>query len=171
MNETAQTTFSVPSPGELEQLTELHKAMGDYTRMRILWYLMQKDSCVSELAQKMEVTESAISHQLRALRIVRLVQSRKAGKNVIYSLQDEHIRWIRKALIDRFQDTEQTICFQHQGIPVLQEAGSNLFPPVKLGLPPNIFDGFIDGAHGEAHGFIKPAEIALVPMASPCDPD
>lgn len=88
MNETEQTTFSVPSPGELEQLTELHKAMGDYTRMRILWYLMQKDSCVSELAQKMEVTESAISHQLRALRIVRLVQSRKAGKSVIYSLQD-----------------------------------------------------------------------------------
>ena len=72
MNETEKTTFSVPSPGELEQLTELHKAMGDYTRMRILWYLMQKDSCVSELAQKMEVTESAISHQLRALRIVRL---------------------------------------------------------------------------------------------------
>ena len=65
MNETEKTTFSVPSPGELEQLTELHKAMGDYTRMRILWYLMQKDSCVSELAQKMEVTESAISHQLR----------------------------------------------------------------------------------------------------------
>lgn len=94
MNETEKTTFSVPSPGELEQLTELHKAMGDYTRMRILWYLIQKDSCVSELAQKMEVTESAISHQLRALRIVRLVQSRKAGKNVIYSLQDEHIRWI-----------------------------------------------------------------------------
>ena len=56
MNETEKTTFSVPSPGELEQLTELHKAMGDYTRMRILWYLMQKDSCVSELAQKMEVT-------------------------------------------------------------------------------------------------------------------
>ena len=42
MNEAEQTTFSVPSPGELEQLTELHKAMGDYTRMRILWYLMQK---------------------------------------------------------------------------------------------------------------------------------
>ena len=60
MNETEKKTFSAPSPGELEQLTELHKAMGDYTRMRILWYLMQKDSCVSELAQKMEVTESAI---------------------------------------------------------------------------------------------------------------
>lgn len=63
MNETEKKTFSAPSPGELEQLTELHKAMGDYTRMRILWYLMQKDSCVSELAQKMEVTESAIRWQ------------------------------------------------------------------------------------------------------------
>ena len=42
MNETEKTTFSVPSPGELEQLTELHKAMGDYTRMRILWYLMHQ---------------------------------------------------------------------------------------------------------------------------------
>ena len=101
MNETEKTTFSVPSPGELEQLTELHKAMGDYTRMRILWYLMQKDSCVSELAQKMEVAESAISHQLRALRIVRLVQSRKAGKSVIYSLQDEHIRWILEETYSR----------------------------------------------------------------------
>lgn len=94
MNETAKTTFTVPCSGELEQLAELHKAMGDYTRMRILWYLMQKDHCVSELAQEMGVTESAISHQLRALRIVRLVQSHKAGKNVIYSLQDEHIKWI-----------------------------------------------------------------------------
>ena len=75
MNKTEKTTFTVPSSAELEQLAELHKAMGDYTRIRILWYLMQKEYCVSDLAQKMEITESAISHQLRALRIARLVQS------------------------------------------------------------------------------------------------
>ena len=92
MSKTEKTTFTVPSSAELEQLAELHKAMGDYTRMRILWCLMQNEYCVSDLAQKMEITESAISHQLRALRIARLVQSHKAGKNVIYSLQDEHIR-------------------------------------------------------------------------------
>lgn len=86
MNKTEKTTFTVPSSAELEQLAELHKAMGDYTRMRILWYLMQKEYCVSDLAQKMEITESAISHQLRALRIARLAQSHKAGKNVIYGL-------------------------------------------------------------------------------------
>ena len=52
MNETEKKTFSAPSPGELEQLTELHKAMGDYTRMRILWYLMQKDSCDACMADE-----------------------------------------------------------------------------------------------------------------------
>lgn len=94
MNQTESSSFTVPARNELEQLAELHKAMGDYTRMRILWHLMEKESCVGELAQQIGVTESAISHQLRALRIVRLVQSRKVGKNVVYSLQDEHIKWI-----------------------------------------------------------------------------
>ena len=94
MNQTESSSFTVPARNELEQLVELHKAMGDYTRMRILWHLMEKESCVGELAQQIGVTESAISHQLRALRIVRLVQSRKVGKNVVYSLQDEHIKWI-----------------------------------------------------------------------------
>jgi len=104
MNKTEKTTFTVPSSAELEQLAELHKAMGDYTRIRILWYLMQKEYCVSDLAQKMEITESAISHQLRALRIARLVQSHKAGKNVIYSLQDEHIRWILEKTYDHISE-------------------------------------------------------------------
>ena len=94
MNETNKTIFSVPNPSELEQLTELHKAMGDYTRMKILWYLMKQEYCVSDLAKKIEVTESAISHQLHELRIARLVRSRKNGKKVFYSIQDEHIQWI-----------------------------------------------------------------------------
>lgn len=62
--------------------------------MRILWHLTQKEYCVSDLAKEIGVTESALSHQLRALRIVRLVRSRKEGKKVIYSLQDEHIGWV-----------------------------------------------------------------------------
>lgn len=66
--------------------------------------LMQKEYCVSDLAQKMEITESAISHQLRALRIARLAQSHKAGKNVIYSLQDEHIRWILEKTYDHISE-------------------------------------------------------------------
>lgn len=94
MDTTKHTTFIIPTPDELQQLSELYKAMGDYTRMRILWLLMEKEYCVNDLAKKIQTTESAVSHQLRALRIVRLVCSRKVSKNVIYSLQDEHIRWI-----------------------------------------------------------------------------
>lgn len=94
MDKTEKIVSAIPSAAELEQLAELHKAMGDHTRMRILWYLTQKEYCVSDLAKEIGVTESALSHQLRALRIVRLVRSRKEGKKVIYSLQDEHIGWV-----------------------------------------------------------------------------
>jgi len=94
MDETEKITLAIPGSGELEQLAELHKAMGDYTRMRILWYLMQKEYCVNDLAREIGISKSALSHQLRGLRIARLVRSHKDGKKVIYSLQDEHIGWV-----------------------------------------------------------------------------
>lgn len=62
--------------------------------MKILWFLMEQELCVNELAKKMNITESAVSHQLRELRIARLVQSHKVGKKVFYSLLDEHIQWV-----------------------------------------------------------------------------
>ena len=94
MSNTEKTTFQIPTQQELEQLSELHKAMGDYSRMRILWILMGQELCVSDQAKQMNITESAVSHQLRELRITRLVQSHKVGKNVFYSLLDEHIQWV-----------------------------------------------------------------------------
>lgn len=94
MNNTGKTTFSIPTQQELEQLSDLHKAMGDYSRMKILWFLMEQELCVNELAKKMNITESAVSHQLRELRIARLVQSHKVGKKVFYSLLDDHIQWV-----------------------------------------------------------------------------
>lgn len=94
MSNTGKTTFSIPTQQELEQLSDLHKAMGDYSRMKILWFLMEQELCVNELAKKMNITESAVSHQLRELRIARLVQSHKVGKKVFNSLLDEHIQWV-----------------------------------------------------------------------------
>lgn len=94
MNETENTDLIIPDMADLEKLSEFHRAMGDYTRMKILWHLMAGEQCVTDLAKKMEVTESAVSHQLRALRMVRMVRSHKVGKNVFYALHDEHIRWI-----------------------------------------------------------------------------
>ena len=93
-----------PDAKELDALSELHKALGDYTRIRILWLLMKREGCVSELAGEMKMTESAISHQLRILRSARLVIGHKAGKNVFYSLADEHVRWILEKTYDHISE-------------------------------------------------------------------
>lgn len=93
-----------PDARELDILSELHKALGDYTRIRILWLLMEREWCVSELAGEMKMTESAISHQLRILRSARLVNGHKVGKNVFYSLADEHVRWILKNTYDHISE-------------------------------------------------------------------
>jgi len=93
-----------PDAKELDALSELHKTLGDYTRIRILWLLMEREWCVSELAGEMKMTESAISHQLRILRSARLVNGRKAGKNVFYTLADEHIRWILEKTYDHISE-------------------------------------------------------------------
>ena len=93
-----------PDGKELDSLSEFHKALGDYTHIRILWLLMKREWCVSELAGEMKMTESAISHQLRILRSARLVNGRKAGKNVFYTLADEHIRWILEKTYDHISE-------------------------------------------------------------------
>ncbi|MDX9870932.1 MAG: metalloregulator ArsR/SmtB family transcription factor [Clostridia bacterium] len=79
------------SPEEVLGLSEVFKAMGDATRIRILHALSQQELCVCELEETLEMSQSSISHQLRVLRNLRLVKFRKDGKNVFYSLDDEHI--------------------------------------------------------------------------------
>lgn len=76
---------------EAYDLSDLYKAMGDTTRIKILYALSQQELCVCELTQALNMTQSAISHQLRVLRNLRLVKFRKEGKHVYYSLDDEHI--------------------------------------------------------------------------------
>lgn len=65
--------------------------MGDPTRIRIVRHLLNKEMCVSEIADTMGMGQSAISHQLRVLRQARLVTFRKEGKTAWYSLNDEHV--------------------------------------------------------------------------------
>lgn len=76
---------------EVMQLSETFKALGDPTRIRIIQALRQAELCVCDLSQVLDLSQSAISHQLRVLRNLRLVKFRKEGKNVFYSLDDEHI--------------------------------------------------------------------------------
>ena len=86
--------MSIPNTADMDKLSELHKAMGDFTRMKILWILMGHEYCVNELAVQMNMSESAISHQLKILKFAKLVSPHKVGKNVFYTLCDEHIKWI-----------------------------------------------------------------------------
>jgi len=81
----------LPDDREISALSETFKVLGDPTRLRIVLALAKEELCVCDLATLIGVTVSAISHQLRLLRGMRLVNYRKAGKMVYYSLDDEHI--------------------------------------------------------------------------------
>ena len=77
-----------------QQIAELFKAFGDTTRVRILWLLLPQEQCVSDIAQALDISQSAISHQLRILKQMHLIKVRREGKNALYSLADDHVRTI-----------------------------------------------------------------------------
>ena len=83
-----------PAEEELYDLAELFKVFGDSTRIRILFVLFEAEVCVCDLAKALNMTQSAISHQLRILKQNKLVKSRREGKSIFYSLADEHVRTI-----------------------------------------------------------------------------
>ncbi|MBM3163407.1 MAG: helix-turn-helix transcriptional regulator [Chlorobi bacterium] len=74
-----------------DELAQLFKVLGDNTRIRILDALYRSELCVCDITALLGMNQSAVSHQLRVLRDARIVKSRKQGKNVLYSLDDEHV--------------------------------------------------------------------------------
>ena len=76
---------------DIAGLSELFKALSDETRTKILYLVAQRELCVCDLAFLLDMTLPAISHHLRFLKVMRLVRSRKDGKNVFYSLDDDHV--------------------------------------------------------------------------------
>ena len=89
-----EVTEKMPSENELYDLAELFKVFGDSTRIRILFALFEADICVCDLAETLNMTQSAISHQLKILKQAKLVGARREGRQVIYFLADEHVRTI-----------------------------------------------------------------------------
>ena len=85
---------TLPDEDTLDELEELFKIFGDSTRIKILYVLHEGELCVCDIASTLGMTQSAISHQLRVLRQTRLIKSRRDGKNIYYSLADEHVRTI-----------------------------------------------------------------------------
>ena len=84
----------IPDETELYDLAELFKIFGDSTRIRILFVLFEAEVCVCDLAETLNMTQSAISHQLKILRQNKLVKARREGKSVFYSLADDHVYYI-----------------------------------------------------------------------------
>ena len=101
---------TLPEETELYDLAELFKVFGDSTRIRILFVLFEAEVCVCDLAKALNMTQSAISHQLRILKQNKLVKSRREGKSIFYSLADDHVRTI----INQGREHIEEDCKKHQ---------------------------------------------------------
>ncbi|NDL67410.1 ArsR/SmtB family transcription factor [Anaerotalea alkaliphila] len=89
-----QARAAMPKEEILYDLAEVFKVFGDSTRIKLLWALLGQEMCVCDLAVLLQMTPSAVSHQLRILKQARLVKCRKEGKVVHYSLDDAHVQGI-----------------------------------------------------------------------------
>ena len=84
----------IPPKETLEQIAELFKGFADPTRVHILSLLLRQELCVTDIADAVDLSQSAISHQLRILKQMHLIKYRREGKNILYSLADDHVKTI-----------------------------------------------------------------------------
>ena len=82
----------MPEEDRIKDLAEFYKVFADATRVKILCVLLESEMCVCDLAALLKMTQSAISHQLRVLKQMKMVRNRREGKTVYYSLADKHIQ-------------------------------------------------------------------------------
>lgn len=89
---TKMNRYEIPDEAELNRLTDFFKVLGDPTRVKILFRLFQSEINVGDLAEKMQITDSAVSHQLHILKASGLVKKRREGKTIFYTIADTHVR-------------------------------------------------------------------------------
>ncbi len=99
-----QVTAEMPDENDLYDVAELFKIFGDSTRIRILSALAQAEMCVCDIAIVLNMTKSAVSHQLRILRQAKLVKNRRNGKEIFYSLDDDHVESIIDLALDHVKE-------------------------------------------------------------------
>ena len=97
-------TDHMPDEDQLYDLAEVFKVFGDSTRIKILYVQFEAELCVCDIAQLLNMTQSAISHQLRILKQNRLVKNRRDGKSVFYSLADGHVKTIISQGMEHIQE-------------------------------------------------------------------
>ena len=89
-----------------QRMAEFFSLLGDANRLRLLSILARQEQCVCDLAEILEMSESAVSHQLRSLRTLRLVSYRKQGRKVYYRLLDRHVLDLYQAVAEHLDETE-----------------------------------------------------------------
>ena len=95
---------NMPEDTILYELSDFFKVMGDGTRIRLLWALEESEMCVGDLAVLLNMTKSAVSHQLKVLRTAKLVRAQKKGKNVYYALDDMHVKIILEKALEQVKE-------------------------------------------------------------------
>ena len=83
---------NIPNEEEMYHVAELYKNFSDMTRVKILYALTQSDLCVNEISEAVNMSQSSVSHSLRFLKQSKLIKYQKKGKQVVYSLADEHVK-------------------------------------------------------------------------------
>ena len=99
-------TGEMPQEEDLYDLADFFKVFADSTRIRILYVLKCSEMCVCDIAQILNMTQSAISHQLRVLKQMKLVKNRRDGKTIFYSLADDHITTILSQGIEHIEEED-----------------------------------------------------------------
>ena len=94
----------MPDEEAVYELSDFFKMLGDYTRMRILFAIEGDPICVCDIAELLGMTKSAVSHQLKILRQSGLIKYKKTGKNVFYSLADDHVRAIMEMGLEHVEE-------------------------------------------------------------------
>ena len=95
---------SFPDEKKTEELCAFFGAFSDNTRIRIMWALDKGEMCVCDIAVLLDMTKSAISHQLRYLREKKLVKNRRNGKTVYYSISDDHVRQVLEKAVEHIYE-------------------------------------------------------------------
>ena len=104
LNLIKEVKHKMPKEETLFDIAELFKVFGDSTRMKIICCLFQNQMCVCDIAQIINSTQSAVSHQLRVLKQAKLVKYRKEGKEVYYSLSDKHVEIIFNMALEHIKE-------------------------------------------------------------------
>jgi DNA-binding transcriptional ArsR family regulator len=91
-----ETALAIPDPDQIEKMAIIYKAMSDPSRLKILCVLLSQEHCVCDIAVLCGQSDSAVSHQLRLLRTLNIVKTRRDGKIIYYSLRDDHVETLLK---------------------------------------------------------------------------